>query len=400
MAAPPRLPGLVVLASTYPRWAKDPEPGFVHELAQRLTSDFHVTVIAPHAPGALEQERLDGVQVVRYRYAPERWETLVNEGGIISNLRRSPWKLLLLPTFVLCQWWAVRRVIRESAPSVLHAHWLVPQGLIAATQSPRAANAVPFLVTSHGADLFALRGRVFRRLKAFVLRRAAIVTVVSSAMTDEVEALSPGVTAVVAPMGVDLEGRFCPDAQVARVEDEALFVGRLVEKKGVAHLVEAWPRVVAVRPEARLRIVGFGPLEASLRLRCQQLGVASSIEFVGAIPQSELPGHYRRAAVFVAPFVAGRDGDQEGLGLVTVEAIGTGCPVVVGDVPAVRDVVTGPEVGTIVDARNPEALAAAVVAAMAGSAPAPDGVAQFGWQSRASQYRRLLSAAVSKHGIS
>lgn len=396
MAALPRLPGLIVLASTYPRWARDPEPGFVHELAKRLTSRFHVTVVAPHAPGALERECLEGVHVVRYRYAPEKWETLVNEGGIISNLRRSPWKLLLLPTFVMGQWWAVRRAISESRPSVLHAHWLVPQGLIAATQSARAANAVPFLVTSHGADLFALRGRFFKLLKAFVLRRAAIVTVVSSTMTAEVEALAPGTTAVVAPMGVDLEGRFRPDSQVARVQDEALFVGRLVEKKGVAHLVEAWPRVLAVRPGARLRIVGFGPLEASLRLRCQQLGVAASIEFIGPVPQSELAGHYRRAAVFVAPFVAGRDGDQEGLGLVTVEAIATGCPVVVGDVPAVRDVVTGPEVGTIVDARNAEALATAVIAAMAGNAPPPESVARFSWQSRARQYQELLTLATSK----
>ena len=75
-------PRLLVLTSTYPRWAGDPEPGFVHELSRRLTDKFQVTVLCPHACGALPKEQLDGVKVIRYRYAPERWERLVNNGGI------------------------------------------------------------------------------------------------------------------------------------------------------------------------------------------------------------------------------------------------------------------------------------------------------------------------------
>src|SRR5690606_6282774 len=90
-------PTLLVLTSTYPRWAGDPEPGFVHELAKRLTDRFRVIVLGPHAPGAKTAEVLDGVEVIRYRYAPERMETLVNDGGIITNLRRSRWKYLLVP---------------------------------------------------------------------------------------------------------------------------------------------------------------------------------------------------------------------------------------------------------------------------------------------------------------
>src|SRR5690606_34159902 len=90
-------PNLMVLASTYPRWAGDPEPSFVHELARRLTDRFNVTVLCPHAPGTASSEAMDGVQIIRYRYAPSAWETLVNDGGIVANLRRTKWKALLLP---------------------------------------------------------------------------------------------------------------------------------------------------------------------------------------------------------------------------------------------------------------------------------------------------------------
>ncbi|HTH09438.1 MAG TPA: glycosyltransferase, partial [Acidovorax sp.] len=145
---------LLVLASTYPRWAGDPEPGFVHELAKRMTDRFRVIALVPHTGGARAREMLEGVEVHRYRYAPKRWETLVNDGGIVANLKRDRWKHLLVPGFVLAQAWCAWRLLRRERVDVIHAHWLVPQGLIAALLRYLPGRAAPFLVTSHGADLF------------------------------------------------------------------------------------------------------------------------------------------------------------------------------------------------------------------------------------------------------
>ena len=71
---------LLVLTSTFPRWHGDHEPAFVFDLARRLTDRFEVTVLAPHAPGALAEEYMDDVRVHRFRYAPERLELLAYEG--------------------------------------------------------------------------------------------------------------------------------------------------------------------------------------------------------------------------------------------------------------------------------------------------------------------------------
>src|SRR5690606_22407170 len=178
-------PALLVLASTYPRWAADPEPGFVHELARRLTNRFHVTVLCPHAPGATERETMDGVDVIRYRYAPQAWETLVNDGGIVTNLRRAKWKYVLVPGFIFVQAWMAWRLCRRHRVDVIHAHWLLPQGLVAALMARLLGRHVAFVVTSHGADLYALHGRVLDGLKRFVGRKASFVTVVSNAMREE-----------------------------------------------------------------------------------------------------------------------------------------------------------------------------------------------------------------------
>ena len=392
-------PRLLVLASTYPRWAGDTEPGFVHELARRLTTEFDVLVVGPHAPGAQAFEILDGVSVERYRYAPSRFESLVNNGGIATNLKRARWKWLLLPGFMAAQAWATWRAIVRFRPQVVHAHWLVPQGVTIAMLRMLDPRTPRFLVTSHGGDLFSLRSWPMRQLKRFVLKRASAVTVVSSAMREPVLNLGADPARLsIEPMGVDLQGRFTPGAVPPAGPPRLLFVGRLVEKKGLSHLIGALPRVLDAFPDAGLDIVGFGPEEAALRDQVRACGLDGHVEFLGALPQERLPALYRRAAVFVAPFVAAADGDQEGLGLVLVEAAGCGCPVVAGDVPAVRDVVTSPVTGRVVSARNAAQLSEALVAVLTEgrSAEADSSRARsvdaFDWASRARAYSRLLGA--------
>jgi glycosyltransferase involved in cell wall biosynthesis len=396
-------PRLLVLASTYPRWPGDPEPGFVHELARRLTGDFDVTVLGPHASGAPTRERMDGVDVVRYRYAPQRWETLVNDGGIVTNLRRQPWKWLLVPGFLLGLAWKAWRLVRELRPSVVHAHWLLPQGLVAAVLKGFEPRMPPFLVTSHGADLFALRAAPLQTLKRWVARRAAGVTVVSGAMREELARIGVDPSTVqVMPMGVDLAGRFRPDPAVERSRDELLFVGRLVEKKGLRHLIDAMPAILRAHPTAFLTVAGFGPEEAQLREQARALGVAAQVRFLGPVRQEELPDLYRRAAVFVAPFVAGSSGDQEGLGLVLVEAAGCGCPVVAGDVPAVRDVVVDRRVGIRVPPGDAASLASAVCVELARQGERCDteranAVQAFDWSASAGNYLKLLRSGIQVH---
>lgn len=348
-------PKLLIATSTYPRWQGDPEPGFVHELARRLTDHFDVVVLCPHAAGALSQERLDGVEVLRYRYAPDCWESLVNNGGIVENLKKNVWKWLLLPSFFLAQFLALWRIRRHFCPDVIHAHWLIPQGLLVAL-TDLLMRRIPYVATSHGADLYALRAAPFEVLKRWVVRRAAAVTVVSGPMLEELLRLGANTQKIqVISMGVDLSTQFIPDPSQPRSDHELLFVGRLVEKKGLCQLIAAMPAVLSQCPLTSLTVVGRGPEEMPARNLARELGLDGKIHFVGAMPQSDLPALYRRAAVMVAPFVRARSGDQEGLGLVVAEALGCGCPVIVGQVDAMR------EYGLpTVDAENPQALAAAL----------------------------------------
>jgi glycosyltransferase involved in cell wall biosynthesis len=399
-SATTRRPRLLVLASTYPRWEGDPEPGFVHALCIRLTQSFDVHVVCPHAPGALAEEQMDGVQVHRFRYAPGHFEALVQGGGILNNLKHHPWKWLLVPLFfagLAGKTWSMMRRLR---PACIHAHWIIPQGLALAAVLKIQRRSPPLLLTSHGGDLFSLRGWLFERLKRAVVRQASAITVVSQAMMAEVIRLGADPQRVrVMPMGVDFQERFTPGPVKDRQPGEILFVGRLVEKKGLRYLIEAMPAIIERIPGARLRIVGSGPEEAVLRKLALHKGVAERVEFLGALPQAELPILYKRANVFVAPFVEAASGDREGLGLVTVEAIACGCPVIVGDMPVLDDIFSPSEDDLRVDPRQIDQLAQCVAATLTNAYEAYDRAlairkridARLSWDVIANDYIRLIT---------
>lgn len=401
MAQPGTRPRILVLTSTFPRWQGDTEPRFVLDLCRHLSDSADLLVLAPDTPGAAMTEVLEGVEVRRFRYFLRARQGVAYAGGITARLRANPLRVLQLPFFFISLWWVTRRLVREWKPDVIHAHWIIPQGLVACFAAGRN---LPVLCTSHGGDLHNLRAWVFRWLKAWTLGRCRRITVVSTSMVPQVTQIAPGVPVDVIPMGTDLETQFVPppDASSRRAHEELIFVGRLVEKKGLRYLLEAVALLSERRPSLTLTVVGDGPLKEQLLTRADQLGVGERIRFVGGIPHRELPGLYQRAALAVFPFVVARDGDQEGFGLVVVEAMGCGCPVIVSDVPAIHENVVPGVTGLLVPQKDPEALAAAIDKSLAGrrlrtalAAAALERVrARFDWSPVAESYHLVIRACI------
>ena len=350
---------LLVLTSTFPRWNGDHEPPFVFELTRRLT-EFDTYVSAPHAPGIATQEVMDGVSVHRFRYAPAFLEQLAYEGGIPHKLRSRPWLALLLPMFLLSQLINTLHLLREVRPDAIHAHWLLPQGLIAIIARRMAGSKARLIVTAHGADVHGLRSRFAKTLKAWVVREADEVTAVSNALANEVRSTAREARQIhVMPMGVDLRHRFVPSEPRPRGQT-LIFAGRLVEKKGVDHLLDAMPEILAEFPAGKLLIAGDGPVKNMLIKKTETLGISASVEFLGRYRNEELPGLYARGDIAVFPFQVARGGDQEGLGLVTIEAMGCGLPVLVNDLPAVHDVIEHEENGLLCPTQDHACLARSV----------------------------------------
>jgi glycosyltransferase involved in cell wall biosynthesis len=356
-------PRVLVLTSTFPRWENDTEPAFIFELSRRLTVSFDVTVLSPRTPGSKRKENMAGLRVIRFPYFFSQWEKLaMHGGGILNQLKTNPAYYLMVPFFLLGQLLAIIRLVRNEHFDLIHAHWLIPQGFIAALGMWIAGKNVPLLCTSHGGDLFALKGKGLQRLKRWVMDKSAALTVVSKAMKKTVVDMGilPDKVEVI-PMGVDLKGLFTPDPRVQRKTDELLFVGRLVEVKGLQVLLEAMPKVLAKHPVIRLVVAGAGPLESALRAAAAKLNMTDRVDFLGMVPQSKLPSLYQQATLAVFPFIVTKSGVQEGFGLVVVEAMGCCCPVIAGDLPAIQDTVVHEENGLIFPSGNAQVLADSIL---------------------------------------
>jgi glycosyltransferase involved in cell wall biosynthesis len=367
-----------------------------------------VIVLAPHYPGASRREEMNGVVVYRFRYFFPFAEHLAYDGGILTNLKRNRLKLLLVPFFVIAQFGMLVRLCRKYHISLIHAHWFIPQGLLAVLGRKMLFRDARVLSTSHGADLFALRGGILTGLKRYVARHSDHVTVVSNAMKRRLlEMGCDPETISVQPMGVDLRQQFVPDPGIGKRID-LVFVGRLVEKKGVATLLEAFSRLHTDFPALKLAIVGDGPERNTLQALADKLGVARQVEFAGAVENSQVPVWYQSSRIAVIPSVVAADGDQEGLGLVAVEALGCGCATIVSDLPALGDVVTDGENGLVFRAGDAQDLAAKIRRIVSNNALYEQLVrngnrsvaAKFDWQQVGRSYLEIIEQCLDRplHG--
>ncbi len=338
----PIRPTVLVLATTFPRWKDDSEPPFVWELTRRLqTSGFECQVLAPHARGALHEEEWEGVRIRRFRYASDNWEKVCYDGGAFPNLRAS-WKArLALPSLLVQQRKWIRKIVSDENISLVHSHWIIPQGFWAA--SVCRDNRIPLLLTAHAGDVFGLRFPLVGPAKK-ALENAAAITANSLATSDAVKKIYPKAQPEIIPMGVDLE-QFRQMTSPATMEGSPslLAVGRFAEKKGFHCLIEAMPQVLQRLPESHLHLVGFGPMEERLRKMVSDLDLSSRIHFHGSIPHSQIQSLFAAADLFVQPSIPDTGGDQEGLGVTVLEAMASGMPVVASASGGIVDLIE-PEV--------------------------------------------------------
>lgn len=331
---------LLVTASTFPRWQGDTEPRFVLDLAAHMTDEFDITVLAPAAPGAKSREVLDGVKVIRYHYFPiHKWETLCYPGAIVPRIKEKKIRALLVPFLFASLYFHLMKLLPHY--DIVHAHWLIPQGIV------QSFFRKPYIVTGHGGDVVSLNKGIIRMLKVRCLKKAKQVTVVSEHLKNKVQELAPEINPKVISMGVDASkfGRqhYVPDYFGQGEKKVVLFVGRLAEKKGVTYLIEAMRHV-----DALLAIAGDGSLKKELERQGKDVDKMvgwNKVKFLGAKTHEELKAIYASADVFVCPSITAKGGDQEGFGLVMLEAMASGLPVVAsnsGGIPQlIKDGVNG-----------------------------------------------------------
>jgi glycosyltransferase involved in cell wall biosynthesis len=256
------------------------------------------------------------------------------------------------------------RRLRARAPRLVYAHF-APDGHAAMQLAERLG--VPLVTALHGHDVTMTDqamgktrlGREYLLGRPRLQKKGALFLSCSAYVRKRgLEMGYPAERTIVHRIGVDVE-QFKPPVANRR-EKIVLFVGRLVEKKGCASLIEAMAEVQRRCPAAELVVIGGGRLRADHearatagRIRCR---------FLGTQPPSVVQDWMGRAAVFCVPSVVAASGDAEGFGMVFIEAQAMGLPVVSTCSGGIPEAVENRETGLLVKERDPRALAEAILA--------------------------------------
>ena len=244
---------------------------------------------------------------------------------------------------------AARRIAR-AGDEHLHAHF----GAGAALDALRLARllGLPYSVTLHGYDIFLTPRNLPEKLG-----RAAFATSGSEFTVAHLRTVQPQARVHKVVMGVD-PGRWRRTAPPAS-SGVVLAVGRLVAKKGFAHLLRA-AAILRDQPGfARVLVVGDGPLDRELRALHAELGLGDTVRFLGAQPSTRVRELLEQAAVVAVPCVIAADGDADSMPVIAKEALAMEVPVVASDAAGLPEVVR-PAWGRTVPAGDAAALASAL----------------------------------------
>ena len=429
---------VLIVSTAFPRYTDDPTAKWLVETIRRLAAEgyqFEVLTSAYRGGGNTE---LDGIPVHRFRYFFARWERLTHEESAPDRMRRS---LLyrILPVFYMASGTvAAWRLGRRGHFDIVHVHWPVPHALFGWAARAGGGGRPKIIAHFYSVELRWVKHSL-RMLHGF-LRRAITsadrVVAISNSTANEIRSIA-NVPVEVIPYAVELPRRAqAPLSPASSTTSGAtsrttspttspspgagasgaastptapppigltlLSVGRLVERKGVRYVIDAL-NILPRELGARLVIIGDGPERERLESQARDLGVVERVEFRGWVDPTELDRAYSEADIFVLPAVVDARGDTEGLGMVLLEAMAYGKPVIATPLGGITDIVENERTGLLVPPDDGAALAQAIarlahnpaLAGKLGDAGRDYAVENFSWPGVLSHWRALYAGVLA-----
>jgi len=316
------------------------------DIAEELAKTHHVTVLTSQGKGLARRESVNGVNVVRVHVFGRNARSTASLASMLSYVPRAIQE--------------GNRLVRDESFDVVNTHFAIPTGPAGDSIARRAG--IPNVLTVHGGDLYdpskflsPHRHAVLRKTVRIQLQRADAVVAQSRNTEHNVHRYYvPDLPVELIPLGIKPVPAGSASRAAFGIPDDAVLmvtIGRLVARKGVDILIEAVRR--ASVPNLHLVVIGEGPLSGKLAAQAAEAGIRANVHFTGFVSQADKYGLLHASDFYVSASL------HEGFGLVFLEAMACGLPVVCFDEGGQTDFLEDGATGRLVKAGNLDALVAA-----------------------------------------
>jgi len=352
---------LLILTSSFPSSKSDYSGIFIFELALKLKNNFDVFILTPRVNYSQKRENFEGLIIFRFKQFLFKNIVLANNGPIMPKLKKNKFYILTIPWFLISQLLALSNIVRKQKISLIHAHWILPQGLIAALYKKFFNKNVNLIVTIHGSDINLFKSNLGKFLLKWTLNNIDLLTVVSTPIKYDVIKLGYKKNVYVYPMGVNTQ-LFNPKKFDLALKKKfgikskfILFVGSLIKLKRIEELIDAMPCVIERFPDIKLIIIGKGILEKKLKMQVQKLKIEKNILFLGFIENKQLPKFYATSDLFILP------SKSEGFPVSAMEALSSGTLTLMAQIETVKELIIEKETGFYINKINPKVLSNKII---------------------------------------
>jgi len=383
---------ICILTTSFPRYEEDDAGIFIQRLALSYKSQgIDICVIIPRDQNEALQESSKGLRLRRFSYTVFANRKLAFGSGIMPNLRKYPWLILQVPGLFLGFVFAVFK--EKNNIDIIHAQWLVnaiPAYLC------KILFKKPYIITLRGEDLRLLNLPFFRFIFSQVIKQALFTTTVSQDAISKFRKKEDSKLYYV-PNGVEFA--LPSEEEVAKFKNEKnysqefkyiIFVGSIIPRKRIDVLVD----ILSYLPDYTLILCGRTDLAEYLeeiKLRAENAGCLDRIKFEGQVNPILIPKYLGIADCYLSA------SEHEGRPNAVLEALYLGCPVVLSDILAHRELVSDEKSGLLFDIGEPK-MAAKQIQGLLGDkklktqiiAAGRQSVADYSWANCAARYINLI----------
>ncbi len=347
---------ILMIASTFPVSKDDFRNKMVLDLARELKKKGNdIVVLAPFVSDSKDKEYIiDGVKVFRFHYFfPFSYERLCEGAGIPANIGNGILPKIEIFTYIISSFFYMFKIVRKFKFDIIHAHWPIPNSI--APIFLKLLYKIPLLNTIYGAEVYLSLKYHISKIFSFITNQAEINIAISKG-TCKI-ARKAGVKKLsILPLGVNTDF-FTPLKSLKKKNGiKIISIGRLVERKGFEYLLIAFSNLYKKYKDIELDIVGIGPLNDKLKMLSIELGINKKVNFLGARSHKDIKFLFEKSDIFVLSSIVDSKGDTEGLGLVYLEAMASGLPVIGTKVGGIPDIIKNGFNGLLVKEKDVKEL--------------------------------------------